>query len=994
MSQDAGKQLLDLIKNPYSEQLQKNSVWAALATSLGVTVAIALTFSFLRPYNQSVYAPKLKHADERNAPPPIGKKIWSWIPPLWKTTETELVHHVGMDATLFLRFVRMCVYMFSTISIFCIAILIPTYLSNRAQDIDGSWLDAITPIAVWGDAYWAQVAVAYMITFTVMGFLWWNYRKVLLLRRKYFESEEYQNSLHARTLMLYDIPKDRCSDEGIARIIDEVVPASSFSRTAVARNVKDLPKLIEQHNQTVRKLEQVLAKHMKKPDQLPAARPMCKPSKKDPSFATYPKGQKVDAIEYLTQRIKELEIEIKEVRLSVDKRSTMPYGFASYSDIAEAHNIAYASRKKHPHGATITLAPRPNDVIWDNLPLSPSVRRWRRIVNNLWIALLTFVWIAPNALIAIFLINLNNLGNVWKAFRIELARDPNWWAIVQGIASPALMSLVYLVLPMIFRRLSMKAGDQTKTGRERHVMAKLYAFFVFNNLIVFSLFSAIWSFVSAVVSETNEKSTDAWQAIIDQNLATTLFTALCKVSPFWVTWLLQRNLGAAIDLAQLWTLVYSFFVRKFSSPTPRELIELTAPPSFEYAMYYNYFLFYATVALGFSGIQPLVLPAATLYYGIDYWLKKYLLLYIFVTKTESGGMFWRVLFNRMLFAVFLSNCVFFLSAWARADWAYHSQALAIAPLPVLLIIFKVVCSKVFDDKIHYVSTTNVAKHPEAGMQKEARLRSERLASRFGHPALYKPLITPMVHQKAQPYLHIVYKGRLSDGREVNAGDMMSVSGYSDTYAMDAMNSGKPGKSANVPGFEFVSESNLDFEFYKNRAEFADEHGQGDLFGRDPDIMRPGTPGSMSDFGSRPGTPTGAPLQGGMTGQQRRDVSGQSGFSAYRPNPPSGYISPVGSGQQSPTRLGSPQAGFAQQATMGDRSRSPLYNINSNGSDTALVRNAAGMPVSAPTPGPTVGVLGGGPRGYSGLPQADADTFDQDPSQYDYFRGSRRPPNDG
>ncbi|EFQ31269.1 hypothetical protein CGRA01v4_10562 [Colletotrichum graminicola] len=993
MSEDAGKQLLNLIKNPYSQQLQKNSIWAALGTSLGVTIGIALTFSLLRPYNQSVYAPKLKHADEKHAPPPIGKKIWSWIPPLWNTSEADLVHHAGMDATIFLRFIRMCLYMFCTISVFCLAILIPTYLANRTDGIDETWLDAITPIAVWGEAYWAQVAVAYMITFTVMGFLWWNYRKVMLLRRRYFESEEYQNSLHARTLMMYDIPKDKCSDEGIARIIDKVVPSSSFSRTAIARNVKDLPKLIEQHDHTVRKLEQVLAKYMKKPDQLPAARPMCKPSKKDPSFATYPKGQKVDAIEYLTQRIKELEIEIREVRLSVDKRSTMPYGFASYSDIAEAHNIAYASRKKRPNGAVITLAPRPNDIIWDNLPLSSSVRRWRRIVNNLWIAVLTFVWVAPNAMIAIFLINLDNLGNVWPAFQRELARDPSWWAIVQGIASPAITSLVYLVLPIIFRRLSMKAGDQTKTGRERHVMAKLYAFFVFNNLIVFSLFSAVWSFVSAVVSETNgNKSIDAWHAIIDQNLATTIFTALCKVSPFWVTWLLQRNLGAAIDLAQLWTLVYSFFVRKFSSPTPRELIELTAPPSFDYAMYYNYFLYYATVALGFSGIQPLVLPAATLYYAIDYWLKKYLLLYIFVTKTESGGMFWRVLVNRMLFAVFLSNCVFFLSAWARADWATHSQALAIAPLPILLIIFKVVCSRVFDDKIHYLSTTNISKHPEAGMQKETRLRSERLASRFGHPALYKPLITPMVHQKAQPYLHIVYKGRLSDGREVNSGDMMSVSGYSDTYALDPMSSGKPGKSANVPGFEFVSESNLDFEFYKNRAEFADEHGQGDLFGRDLDIMRPGTPGSMSDYGSRPGTPTGVQLQGGMTGQ-RRDISGQSGFSAYKPNPPA-YMSPTASGRQSPTRLGSPQAGFTQQAMMGDRSRSPLYNINSNGSDTALVRNAAGMPVSAPTPGPTVGALGGGPRGYSGLPQADADSLDQDPSQYDYFRGSRRRPNDG
>ncbi|KAF4856051.1 hypotheticall protein [Colletotrichum siamense] len=984
---DAGKKILDLLADPFSKQLQSTAIWSALGTSLGVTVGIAVTFSFLRPYNQSVYAPKLKHADEKHAPPPIGKKIWSWIPPLWNTGEAELVHHVGMDATVFLRFVRMCIFIFASISVFCIAILIPVYLNNADKQAlaNRDWIEVITPLAVWGEsAYWAQVAVAYLITFTVMGFLWWNYRKVMLLRRNYFQSEEYQNSLHARTLMMYDIPKDRCSDEGIARIVDEVVPDSSFARTAIARNVKDLPNLIEQHDHTVRKLESVLAKYLKKPDQLPAGRPMCKPSKKDPSFSTYPKGQKVDAIEYLTQRIKELETEIKEVRASVDKRSTMPYGFASYSDIAEAHNIAYATRKKHPRGTKISLAPRPNDVIWDNLPLSAANRRWRRFINNVWIAVLTVVWIVPNAMIAIFLINFQNLGSVWPAFKTELATNPTFWAIVQGIASPAIMSLVYLVLPMIFRQLSMKAGDQTKTGRERHVLAKLYAFFVFNNLIVFSLFGTIWQLVAAVVKETSDNQ-DAWKAIIDQDIAAAVFAALCQVSPYWVTWLLQRQLGAAIDLAQLWKLVYSFFVRKFSSPTPRELIELTAPPTFEYASYYNYFLYYATIALAFSGIQPLVLPAATLYYAIDYWLKKYLLLYTFVTKTESGGMFWRVLFNRFLFAVFVSHCTFFLGAWARSDWAYHSVAIAIIPLPIILIIFKIVCARMFDNKIHYYSTTNVRKHPEAGVQKEQRLRSERLASRFGHPALYKPLITPMVHAKAQAILPAVYKGRLTDGREAGPGDIYSVSGYSDAYVLDPMSKGRPGKSAGgVPGFEFVSESHMDFEYYKNRAEFAEEHGQGDIFGRNPDIIRPGTPGSMteygSDNGSRPGTPTGRPLQGGMTGNPAN-----GGFQAF--TPPSGYQSP-NTGRMSPTGgLPTPQAAFAQQSTYGDRSRSPLYNMD-NGSDSALVRNAAGMPMAQPS-GPTVGALGGGPRGYSGLRQDDAETPEQDPSSYDYFRGSRR-----
>ncbi|KAM0279449.1 hypothetical protein ACHAQH_004610 [Verticillium albo-atrum] len=1004
---DAGQELLDLLQDPFAGQLQQTSFFAALGTSVCFTVGIAIAFSFLRPYNQSVYAPKTKHADEKHAPPPIGRKLWSWFLPLWNTTEYEFIQYAGMDAAIFLRFVRMLRNLFVTLSVFVLAILIPVNLTQVDVSGEGrAWLAMLTPSNVWGDAQWAQVTVAYGINAIVMFFLWWNTKKVLHLRRRYFESEEYQNSLHARTLMLYDLPKNRSSDEGIARIIDEVVPSSSFSRTAVARNVKDLPKLIAQHDHTVRKLESVLAKYMKNPAQLPPNRPLCKPSKKDPSFSTYPKGQKVDAIEYLTQRIKTLEVEIKQVRLSVDKRSTMPYGFASYSDITEAHNIAYACRKKHPHGSTIKLAPRPNDIIWNNLPLSASARRWRRIINNLWIVLLTFVWIAPNAMIAVFLVNLNNLGRVWRGFQTELEENRTFWAFVQGIAAPAITSLVFLVLPIIFRRLSIKAGDQTKSGRERHVVAKLYAFFVFNNLVVFSLFSATWTFVAGVVNRTGHGA-DAWDAILEENIADTLFLALCTVSPFWVNWLLQRQLGAAIDLAQFWPLIYSFFARKFSSPTPRDLIELTAPPAFDYAPYYNYFLYYSTIALCFAGIQPITLPAVALYFAIDVWLKRYLLLYVFVTKTESGGMFWRVVFNRVIFATMLANLVFFLTCWVRGEGAHHTHAIAIVPLPFLMLIFKLVCSRQFDDKIRYYSTLNVAKHPESGLQKEQRLRSERLASRFGHPALYKPLITPMVHQKAQATLHIVYKGRLSDGREAGTMDTMSVSGYSDTFALDPMHAGKPGKGMNnnVPGFEFVSDSHMDFEFYKNRPEFADEHGQGDLFGADADRMRPNTPGSHageSDY-SRPGTPTMNAMAGGMTG-----------FNRPMNRAPTNDFNSAASGYNSPNNgRASPGPGF-QQGIGYDRSRSPLYS-NANGSNTALVQDAANMGMGvptpsygnnsigggrdrsvdsfrmAPTPGPSTGALGGGPRGYSNLPQAETDQSpgDSDPSQYDYFRGNAR-----
>lgn len=753
-------------------------------------------------------------------------------------------------------------------------------------------------------------------------------------------------------------------------MIDQVAPTSSFSRTAVARNVKDLPELIEEHSQAVRSLEQHLAKYLKNPDVLPPKRPECKPSKKDPSWGSYPKGQKVDAIEYLTNRIKSLELEIREVRLSIDNRNPLSYGFASYEEIEEAHSIAFAARKKHPKKTTIVLAPRPNDIIWKNMPLTPSQRRSRTIMNNIWVSLLTVLWIAPNAMISIFLVQLSNLGHVWPAFQDSLAAHTAWWSIIQGVASPAVSSLVYLVLPIIFRRMLNNAGDRTKTARECHVTAKLYTFFVVNFLVVFSLFSVIWSFVTSVIQNTQGGKKDVWSAIQDADIGLALFIKLCDISPFWITWLLQRNLGAAVDLAQLWTLVWSFCARKFSSPTPREMIELTAPPPFEYAAYYNYFLFYTTVTLCFGYLQPLCLPACAAYFVLDVYLKKYLLLYIFITKIESGGMFWRMFFNRMVFASILSNLIVFLAAWAQGD-AAHMEAYVVIPLPFLMIGFKLLCKHTFDEKINYYQTRNRLKDPEATRDKYGK--RDKLASRFGHPALYRPLITPMVHAKAQNKLAAVYGGRLTDSNNAASGESGSVSGYSDTYALDPMRSDKPGRKAagGVPGFEMVPENKLDFEYFKGRAEFSDDHGgNGGIFGRAEDIVRTDTPGNQSAWGesessSRPGTPV-----GGMIG--RKPQIPYMAFDGAQGDIGVGGHNPVyGHRNDSQTNLVSSAAAMPQSPTMS--SAGYASHAYRSSQDQSQERRAPGF-------------LGGGPQGYGGLPQAEVE---HDPASYDYFRGRRQ-----
>lgn len=113
---------------------------------------------------------------------------------------------VGMDATIFLRFTRMCRNMFVILALLGCAILIPINVRYNLSSTS-NWLIRITPLNVGtGDHYWGIIVVAWLFNIIVCGFLWYNYTKVVQLRRQYFQSEEYQQSLHARTLMVCSAP--------------------------------------------------------------------------------------------------------------------------------------------------------------------------------------------------------------------------------------------------------------------------------------------------------------------------------------------------------------------------------------------------------------------------------------------------------------------------------------------------------------------------------------------------------------------------------------------------------------------------------------------------------------------------------------------------------------------------------------------------------------------------------------------------------------------
>ncbi|PSN63117.1 DUF221-domain-containing protein [Corynespora cassiicola Philippines] len=857
---DTTDQFLNLIADPFQAEVQESSVLAAIVWSFAVSGALFLLFCWLRPRNSTVYARRAKHADEKHAPLHLDRKPFAWLRAIKDVKEQELVEKIGLDAVIFLRFLRMLRNMFIVLTVFGCGILIPVNVVGGSSFYE-QWdniatLMKFTPQYIFGEKFWAFVVCAYLFQGTVCFFIWWNYRAVFKLKRTFFSSAEYQQSLHSRSLLLTNIPKSLRTDAGIAELVKQVKQTQDVPRTAIGRNVKDLPKYIDAHDEAVRELEGYLAKYLRNPNQFPAQRPTCKVAKED--RATHGTG-KVDAIEYYTDRVAKLEAEIKQIRESVDKRNPMPYGFASYAHIEDAHAVAYSSRKKGPAGCDVYLAPKPNDILWQNLKMTRSTRRVRMFWDGLWMTLFTIAFIVPNILTSVFLSDFSHLGLVWPAFQSNLEQHRTGWSIAQGILAPLIQTLMYMGVPIVFRRLYTHAGDVSKTSRERHVTSRVYAFFVLNNLVVFSVFGSAWRFVAAVIAAQDQ---GVWEAMRSSHLFSKVMTGLCNVSTFWLTWQMQRNLSAATDLVQAWPLIWGFIEKRWFSPTPRQLIELTAPQPFEYADYYNNFLFVATVGLCIGTLQPIILPITAFYMAIDVWFKKYLLQYVFITKTESGGRFWRLLVNRLLFAVVLSNAVIALVVGAQGIGSIDSigngsMLYAMIPLPFLLAGFKWYCKRTFDDKLTYYATEPFSDPEGTGTPENPKpKRSDRVAVRFGHPALYKKLITPMVHAKSQHLLKEIYGTRSKADRNIfdmphrRSTDRATPSlpvGYGDVY-MAELDPHEPGKAAaqNMPNVEIVPESDLDFENFKKRAEFREQFGgDGGLYGRPEDLSRPGTPSTFT-----------------------------------------------------------------------------------------------------------------------------------------------------
>lgn len=145
------------------------AVLITIVTQLAVGTALLLAFMILRPRNKILFmrqfrparvsasadarrAARYKYSADNHKPPKLSDGPFGWLPPIIKLREPEMLDKVGLDAVVYLRFLRMIRWLCLVITLGSVGVLLPiNYLYNvRRVTREQGFLTKITISNVTG----------------------------------------------------------------------------------------------------------------------------------------------------------------------------------------------------------------------------------------------------------------------------------------------------------------------------------------------------------------------------------------------------------------------------------------------------------------------------------------------------------------------------------------------------------------------------------------------------------------------------------------------------------------------------------------------------------------------------------------------------------------------------------------------------------------------------------------------------------------------------
>jgi hypothetical protein len=272
-------------------------------------------------------------------------------------------------------------------------------------------------------------------------------------------------------------------------------------------------------------------------------------------------GKKVDTIYYCRKELARLNYEIAEDQLHPERFPLMSSAFIQFNHQVAAHMACQSLTHHIPRQmAPRTVEVNPQYVLWDNLSLTWYARYIRLFSVIALIVGLIIAWGVPvtftGALSQVSQLS-QTKGFHWLAW---LSRLPTWLiSFIQGVLPPAVLAILFAVLPILLRFLAEVTGVTTTGERELLVQNFYFAFVFIQLFLVVSLSTGI----SATIRTLIDKPTSVTQKLAE---------SLPKAANYFYSYLILQALSISSGTLLQVAAVLMLFIGRFLDTTPRQKV--------------------------------------------------------------------------------------------------------------------------------------------------------------------------------------------------------------------------------------------------------------------------------------------------------------------------------------------------------------------------------------------------------------------------------------
>ncbi|AAS52714.1 AER030Cp [Eremothecium gossypii ATCC 10895] len=629
--------------NDSSDSNSTSSFVSALILYGIIGLVYTLIFLALRKRYRRVYEPRTLddvrtlQPSERVESAPAGY-VW-WLPHLLYKPHKSLLQHMGVDAYFFARYLAV----FGTLALIGCFILLPILLPVNAaggRHLRGFERISFSNVAMSRRLY-AHVFLSWIFFGLVLYVIYRELYYYVSMRQALQTSPYYSSLLQSRTVLFTDVRGGTDAESvlrGAFTGVEEVVYAKDHT---------ELRKLVKERNKTANKYESALNKVVNKSVKVRRKAELKgntvlqqREDLKDDDFERYVKkrpthrlgkipcvGEKVDTLKHCASRLGSLNSRVKSEQEEWETSQPLNTCFVIFStqrDAQEAYQRAPVALPKGSYDRCI-IGCAPDDVNWDSLSMSKSVRRSKRLVGNSILTAMIIFWAIPVAVVGC-ISNINFLTEKVHFLRFINNLPDVLMGLITSLLPTIMLAVLMSLVPIFIQLVANKTGSISRQETQLYCQRWFYAFQVVHVVLVVMLASSAASTVTAIIDDPN----NAFEQLA-QNMPLSANFYLSYVMLF-------AFIFASGVLLQLTGFVLSFILGRILDSTPRQkwtrYNTLNLPT---WGVMYPLMELQVCIMLAYAIVTPVLLIISTLALLFAYVAYMYVFNYVYGLKHDYKG---------------------------------------------------------------------------------------------------------------------------------------------------------------------------------------------------------------------------------------------------------------------------------------------------------------------------------------------------------------------